>query len=367
MHLLAGFLGVVLIAGTLVEIFETIVLPRRVTRRLRVTRLLYTAGWRPWQELARLFPGRREGILGVFGPLALLMLLTVWVLGLVIGFALLQWAAGSYLRYGAQTRLSLGDDLYFSASTFLTLGLGDIVPRGGLARPLAMLEAAGGFAVLALVIGYLPALYQAFARRELAVSLLDARAGSPPSASELIRRYGIDDDWDGLIDYIKNWEAWAADLMESHLTYPMLSYFRSQHDNQSWLAALTTILDTCALIVAGLPDLHHRPVKLTYAIGRHFAVDLAQVLRAPPRATDDERLTAQQLKLVCDGLAALGAAVAAEEAMARQLRAIRESYEPYLLALSRHLALPLPSWLPPEEVTEDWRSTAWDPTSRMLF
>jgi voltage-gated potassium channel Kch len=366
MHLLAGILAIIVIGGTLLELFETMVLPRRVTRRLRVTRLIYLI-WIPWQRLARLFPKRREAILSVFGPFAILLLLIVWALGIVAGFALLQWAGGSSLRAGSQTDLSFGDSLYFSASTFLTLGLGDIVPRGGVARALAMLEAGGGFGVLALVIGYLPALYQAFARRETAVSLLDARAGSPPSAYELVRRYAQDDDWDGLISYLQEWEAWVADQMESHLSYPMISYFRSQHDNQSWLAAITTILDTCALIVAGFPDVRHRPAKLTYALGRHFVVDLSQVLRAPPVTLDVERLPASDLARLRDGLAQTGVTVADEEAMARLLSVFRDNYEPYVMALSRRLSLPLPDWISPGEVTEDWRSTAWDPTSRLLF
>jgi hypothetical protein len=367
MHVLAGLLGIVIIVGTLIELFETVILPRRVTRRFRLTRLVFIFGWAPWQRFARLFPSHREGILSVFGPLALLVLLVIWAGGLIVGFAVLQWSGGSYLRAAGQTSLGFGDDLYFSASTFLTLGLGDIVPRGGMARALAMLEAAGGFGVLALVIGYLPAIYQAFARREAAVSLLDARAGSPPSAAELVRRYAVDHDWEGLISYLQNWEAWAADLMESHLTYPMLSYFRSQHDNQSWLSALTTILDTCALLVAGLPEIHERPIKLTYAMGRHFAVDLSQVLRAPPRPPEVDRLSAQDLTRLRECLLETGQPVADEEEMARHLSMFRNNYEPYVMALSRRLAIPLPAWLPPDEVTEDWRSTAWDPTSRVLF
>jgi len=325
MHVLVACLGIVVIAGTLVEIFETIVLPRRVTRLLRFTHLVFVAGWPPWQWLARRFRSRRDNVLSVFGPLALLVLLAGWTLGLIVGFALLQWAAGSNLHAAGQTALSFGDDLYFSASTFFTLGLGDIVPGDSTARALAMLEAGGGFGVLALVIGYLPALYQAFARRETAISLLDARAGSPPSAGELVRRYAVDGDWEGLIEYVQDWEKWEADLMESHLTYPMLSYFRSQHDNQSWLAALTTILDTCALIVAGLPDLPKRPVKLTFALGRHFAVDLAQVLHLPPQAPQEERLTAQQLAQLRAGLLEAGATVADEETMARHLGKFRDA------------------------------------------
>ena len=366
---LAGVLGALIVVGTLVELFETIVLPRRVTRRFRMTRAIYHAVWLPGGGLARLLPRRREGILSVLGPLSLIVLIVSWAVGLIVGFALLHWALGTELSAGSRMRLGFLDDIYFSATTFLTLGLGDIIPRAGAAgaRLLVMLEAGGGFAVLALVIGYLPALYQAFARRETAVSLLDARAGSPPSAGELVRRYTQEGTCEELSAYLQDWEAWAADLMESHLSYPMLSYFRSQHDNQSWLAALTTVLDTCALLIAAFPAKRQRPVKLTYAMCRHFAVDLAQVLRAPPEPPPYERLSAPDLMRLHAMLRESGLTPADEEALARKLGGIRDSYEPYVAALSRRLAMPLPPWLPAEEAADDWKATAWDPSGRVLL
>src|SRR5947199_10335991 len=218
MNVLAGVLGAVAIVVVVVDVFETIVLPRRVTRRLGLARVLYRTTWGPWQRLARLFRSstRRKDFLSVYGPLSILLLLALWTVGLIAGFAALQWANGSALD-APGARSGFGTDLYFSATTFLTLGLGDIVPRSGPARLLTTIEAAGGFSVLALVIGYLPTLYQAFARREVAVSLLDARAGSPPSASELLRRYVGAGLWDELNAYLGEWETWAAELMQSLL------------------------------------------------------------------------------------------------------------------------------------------------------
>lgn len=367
MSVLVGLLGAVIVVGTLVELFETIVLPRRVTRRFRMVRLLYRGLRVPAYRLGQAFPRRREAILAVFGPLALTVVLVSWVASIIAGFAFLQWSIGSDLSTGGQAHMGLGDDLYFSATTFLTLGLGDIAPRGGAARALAALEAAGGFGVLALVIGYLPTLYQAFARRETAVSLLDARAGSPPSAVELVRRYARDGAWEELIAYLKDWESWAADLMESHLSYPMLSYFRSQHDNQNWLAALTTILDTCALLIAGFPQKQHRAVKLTFALCRHFAVDLSQVLFAPPLPPVPERLTELDLARLRTILAESGLTLPDDEVLLPHLSALRESYEPYVGALADRLMVALPTWLPPDTLTDDWRSTAWDPRGRVLL
>ena len=113
-------------------------------------------------------------------------------------------------------------------------------------RFLVAIESGMGFAFLALVIAYLPALNQSFSRREVSISLLDARAGSPPTASEMFRRHGHDHGMEALRQLLHEWERWSAELLEGHLSYPVLAYFRSQHDNQSWLAALTAILDTCA-------------------------------------------------------------------------------------------------------------------------
>jgi len=367
-YVLAGALGVALIGGVLLEVFETIVLPRRVTRPWRLTRLLYQSTWTPWQRLVglRKTAKDRENLLSAYGPLAVFLLLGAWVTLLVVGFALLQWANGSALSTTGE-KPTFWVDLYFSATTFLTLGLGDVTPRPlGLARGLTAVEAVGGFGVLALVIGYVPALYGALARREVAVSMLDERAGSPPSAGELLRRYAEDDAWDALDAYLRDWETWAAELMESHLSYPLLAYFRSQHDNQSWLAALTTILDACALVLAGLPDLprHRRQARLTYAMAWHAAVDLAQTLMAEPSPPEP---APDGLARLHDGLAAQGMRLSDDAELLDQLCELHDAYEPYVNALSARLALPLPPWASPPDVRENWRATAWRRPSRALF
>src|SRR5213079_306527 len=160
----------------------------------------------------------------------------------------------------------------------------DVVPRTPIAKTLTVIEAGTGFAFLALVIGYFPVIYQAFSRREMAISLLDARAGSPPTAGELLWRYRWDKSGDALAELLREWERWAADVLESHLSYPALAYFRSQHYNQSWLGALTTILDASALIMVGRERGGHcaRQAALTFAMARHALVDLAQVFNTPP-------------------------------------------------------------------------------------
>ncbi len=222
---------------------------------------------------------RRESSLAIFGPLSILILMACWATALVFGFAMIQWGLGS--RFNAPTGNSgFWTDLYLSGTTLFTLGIGDVTPIGPLARALTVIEAGVGFGFLALVMGYLPVLYQGFSRREVNISLLDARAGSPPSAGELLRRHGH--DMPELETLLRDWERWSAELMESHLSYPVLMFFRSQHEHQSWLGALTAVLDASALVMVGVEGAPGRQAQLTFAMARHAVVDLAMVTGAGP-------------------------------------------------------------------------------------
>jgi hypothetical protein len=361
MHILAGIGGLFLLFVVLWDIFETVILPRRVMRRLRLTNLFYRLTWTPWSALTRRMPSsrRREAFLGFYGPLSLIFLLAVWVAGLIVGFGVLQWALGSPLAV-ARGGVGIGMDLYMSGTTFLTLGLGDVVPTTAAARAITVIEVGMGFAVLAAVIGYLPVLYQAFSRREVNVSLLDGRAGSPPSAGELLRRYGQPQYDAPAMQTLREWERWSAELMESHLSYPLLAYFRSQHENQSWLAALTMILDVCALRMAGIEGPLQAPARLTFAMARHAAVDLSQVFWTVPRSPQRDRLPPEKLARLRAELADAGVCFRAGEDVDRKLTKLRSMYEPYVYALSEFLLLPLPDWMPSADVRDAWRTSAWE-------
>jgi Ion channel len=353
----AGALYIVVIIW---DAFEAIVLPRRVTRRLRPTRMFYRLTWHVWSALARRMRmgGRRETYLSFFGPLSLLVLLGAWAASLVAGFALLQSGLGVGLNVAGGG--SFTDHLYLSGETFFTLGLGDVVPTSRLGRGLVVLEAGIGFAFLALVIGYLPVLYQSFSRREVDITLLDARAGSPPSAEELLR--GSLSDPEELTALLREWERWSAEVLESHLSYPVLSYYRSQHDNQSWLTALTTILDASALVIVGVQDACARQARLTFAMARHTVVDLAQVLGRAPIDSSQDRLPASELARLRAGLAATGVVVAGGVGADDKLAELRRMYEPFVTALSGYLLMPLPAWRVGASAHENWRATAWAQT-----
>lgn len=361
MHALVAVGGSVIVLAVLWEAFETVVLPRRVTRYFRFTRLFYRTTWQLWILMLPKCRSskRRDTFLSYFGPLSLLALFMAWAALLVTGFALMQWAAGSSF-YIAAPGLPVGfwTDLYVSGTTFFTLGLGDVTPRSSLAHVLTVVEGGLGFGFLALVIGYLPTIYQAFSRREVNITLLDARAGSPPSALELLRRHASDHGRQGMHELLRDWEQWSAELLESHLSYPVLCYFRSQHDNQNWLGALTTILDACALVIVGLEDVPRRQAQLTFAVARHAVVDLAQIFRAAP-GNGPDRLTAEQLSELRVALAESGWKLAEGDAAEAKLKKLRGMYEPYVRSLSAFLRFSLPGWFPPASHRDNWQTSAW--------
>lgn len=360
MRYLVGSIGVILVAVVLWETFETIVLPRRVTRRLRVTGFLYQLTWSPWAALARLITKnrRREKILSFFGPLSLLLLLAIWAFGIIVGFALIHYGAGT--KFQNQALTGFWGDLYFSGTTFFTLGLGDLSPTTSLGRLLAVVQSGVGLGFFAMVISYLPVLYQAFSRREVNISMLDARAGTPPTAGELLRRHREAGDMESLSNLLREWERCSADLLESHLSYPVLCYFRSQHDNQSWLAALNTILDTCALVMVGIDGVPKWQAQLTFKMTRHAIVDLTQVFNRSPLKNDGKRLTPEELTQLRTVLGQCGVALRHEPGDDETLAELREMYEPYLQVLSEHLLMPLPGWLPQPRAIDNWQTSAWE-------
>jgi hypothetical protein len=308
-----------------------------------------------WSRIGRRHPGpRRENYLSVFAPLSLLLLLGFWVAGAVIGFALIKWGVDA--PFAPVGSVPFPTHLYVSATTFVTLGLGDLAPTSSAGRAITAIEAAAGFAFLALTISYLPVLYGSFSRREVRISLLDGWAGSPPSAVELLHRAATKGSLASVDLLLSEWEGWGAELLESHLSYPVLAYFRSQHEQESWVSALTAVLDTCALALAGVVGISRWQAWRTFAISRHAVVDLAQVLRAEPELPAD-RLPPEDARKLQAVLAEAGVEV--EPGTFERLAPLRRKYEPYVLALSRRVEMPLPSFLPTEGAIDDWERSAW--------
>ncbi len=358
--------GVVIICVVLLDAFETVVLPRRVTRQFRLTAWFYRRTWIPWKAIAGRIrtPVRQQSFLGYFGPLLLIMLLEFWAAGLILGFALLQYGIGGHEQLGNEP-ITFSRILYHSGETFFTLGYGDIVPISAGARLLSVLEAGMGFAFLGVVIGYLPVVYGSFSRREVQISMLDARAGSPPTATELLVRLAGSSENPAieqtvLDEVLRDWERWSGELLESQLSYPVLSFFRSQHSNQSWLGALMAMLDVTSLVITGIDGIHPGQARLTFAMARHAAVDLAQVVNAHYDAQAPDRLPDAEFDALRERLGGAGLKLRSTEEARQKLNKLRSMYEPYLHATAKNLMVTLPPWMHPVKTRDNWQAGPWD-------
>jgi hypothetical protein len=354
-----GMVAAVLLIGImLIDAFEAMILPRRIRHGYRLAAMYYRSAWGLWSAFGRLLPAGpwRYGFLGIFGPLSLLGLLAVWATGLIAGFALLYWSLGSLP--GAKDNGFL-TYLYFSGTTFFTLGYGDLVPTAVPGRALAVIEAGIGFGFLAVTISYLPLLHQAFAEREHIISLLDARAGSPPSAGELLKRLAGGGNLASIGPLLAEWERWAAQVLESHLSFPVLSFYRSQHDNQSWIGALTTILDTTAILIACVDFPDRQQARLTFAMARHTAVDLGLVFRTPPRAPDSDRLPLADLARLRESLNGADWQWRDCQAVTKALTELRGLYEPFIQVLAERFQFEVPPFLPQKPAVDNWQTSAW--------
>jgi Ion channel len=210
-----------------------------------------------------------------------------------------------------------------------TLGYGDIVPHTAAARTVSVIEAGCGIGFIAVVIGYLPVLYQLFSRREAHVIQLDARAGSPPTATTMLSRHAEADSLDKLDDLLREWEVWGSDLLESHLSYPMLVFYRSQHDNQSWLAALSAVMDSCALILVGVEEMKPLQARMTFAMARQVVVEMARSFQIKPSRYDGgDRLPPADYLRMEGILAKAGLQLKGGPETQEILAGLRATYEP---------------------------------------
>ncbi len=371
MHWFVILLGLLCCSLVATDAIQTVVIPRRPSGRFRITRFFFVFTWTPWVFFGERFRNHktREQFYGAYGPISLIFLLLFWAALLTFGFALILYGFGTpyqdaSLASNQHTGAHFLTDIYVSGTSLTTLGPGDVVPRRQIARMLMIVESGTGLGLVALVISYVPVLYAAFSRREVSVALLDSRAGSPPTAAELLTRHGFEGGANALITLLAEWERWSADILESHISYPVLCYYRSQHDNQSWLSALTTILDVCALLITTIEGPASRQAQLTFAMARHAVVDLGHVFRieidelAMLNVTETNRLTDATFARLCDSLSAVDIGLCTDSNSAHRLLAIRQLYEPRAQALADYLQMPLPQWISDPKPTDQWRKVS---------
>jgi hypothetical protein len=343
MRILAAILGCCILALVLVDVFDTVVLARRTRHMFRIARVFYWATWASFAAASRRIQSSRvrEDVLSIYGPFSLLLLFALWAVSLVFAFGLLRWAASGD---------ALATSFYHSATTLFTLGTGD--PKEPFEKLIAVVQGGFGLAFLGLVVGYLPVLYQSFSQRELRISLLDSRGGSPPSASALLQ--SSPSSADAVERQLALWEEWEAQLLETHVSFPMLAYFRSQHANQSWLTALVAMVDCSAVIsLCGQENLS-RQARLTFAMGLHALLDTVvifglekEVERSQQRAVDHAKLA----RILGSKKPLFDARLFSE----LKLKKLRKLYEPQACALSRYFMMSLPAWISDRSSQENWR------------
>jgi hypothetical protein len=233
------------------DLFHTIVLSRPyIHRPLLVGRTLgkrLWAGWR-WVGSRRRRPEKRESFLATYGPMVLLIMLGVWGFSLTLGYALVIDGLRDQISPPPRGFLT---SLYFSATTLLPVAYGDIVPTGWAARLAILAESATGVVLVALVITLLFSLYQSFQRREVLVMRLDAMAGAPPSGLRILETAAAHPLPERRLNQtFDDWQQWTAAVLESHLAYPILFYFRSSHRNQAWLNSFGAVMDAATLVLS---------------------------------------------------------------------------------------------------------------------
>ncbi len=348
------------------DAFEVMLLPRRIKSRRRLVRFFFRFTWLFWSAIARRIQSRdrRHNFLSLYGPLSLVGLLVIWAAGLILSFGTLFWSLG---LTQSEHHLSWFDQLYFSGVTFFTLGYGDIVPHTAFTKLLAAAQAGIGLGFIATVIGYLPVLYQLFSRREAQVILLDAAAGSPPCATTLLSRHAEAHSMDSLEDLLREWQQWSAELLESQLSYPMLAYYRSQHDNQSWLAALTAIMDTCALLMVGFKGVRTFQGRLTFSTARQAVIEMGRVFQVGARPPSGDRLSSQDFRRLSTSLTEAGLLFVDESEAEQTLAAFRNTYEPFLSGLAHYLVLSLPNWLSSDNQLDNWQNSPRGKTAKQLI
>jgi hypothetical protein len=272
--------GAIVVFVVLNDVFQSVVVPRPTLRGVRLTRYVIRGSWRVWRTLGLRTSSseKRERLLGTFAPRVLIGLLLVWIAALILGFGLMLFALRTQTRPPLE---SLPMAMYYAGTSLLTIGYGDIVAYSALARLVSITAAIAGLGLIALAISFIFSLYASFQRREVLVVTLDARAGAPPSGVSLLEassKFGLKDD---LSRIFVEWEKWAAEVLDSHMAYPLLAYFRSSHDNESWISALGAVLDASTLVLTTVVDVPRGPAQMMYAMGRHAVEDLARFFAIP--------------------------------------------------------------------------------------
>ena len=336
-----GLAGVVCLGLVLWDVFQTIVVPRPSPSRLRLARYVVPPAWRAWRAVAtRTRTGiDRDQLLGLYAPAAAILLLVLWLAVIVIGYGLILFALRAELRPSPD---DLGTAIYFAGTSVLTIGYGDIIAGGAVSRLVVLTAAVAGLGLVALVITFLFSLYGSYQRREILVVSLSARAKAPPSAVALLEtqaRLGLVDELPALF---ADWERWTAEVLDTHVAYPLLGYFRSSHDETSWISALGAILDAAALVLTTIRGVPRGQAEITKRVGAHLVEDISNNLGL---AGDGSRVDRDQFDEVYRRLGEAGYDLEPEDNAWHAFERARSSFAGRLEAIADYWATPATLWV----------------------
>ena len=333
-------IGVLLLALAYWDLFETVVVPRPTPGWFRIGRYLVRGSWSALRILRRARPGRSyDRLLGLFAPAMTLGLLGAWVVTLILGYGLILFAIRDQLRPVPD---DFGATLYFAATSVLTLGFGDYVADGMAARVVVSVAAVSGLAVVALVVTFLFSLYGSYQRREVQVVGLQAAAGAPPSAVTLLETVGQLGLVGRLPDFFLTWQTWAVEVLDSHVAFPLLGYFRSSHDNLSWISALGTVLDAASLVLTTIVGVPRGEAKLFKRVGTHLVEDIYNLGFRGGEAAGVDRASFDS---VCDRLEEAGYTLEPRDAAWSAFESARATYAQRLEEMATYWATPATQWL----------------------
>ena len=336
-------LGAALILITLYDVFQSVVLPRPAVGRVRLSVTFVRAVWRAWANIAQR-PRRlqlREAALAAFAPAAVVALLILWAFFLVLGWGLVF----NGLRDGLSPRPdSFGTTLFFSAGRMLAFPVAGIEATGIATRTFTTIEAATGFGLFALVISLLFSLFNSFQRRETAVVALDALAGAPPSGVQLLENCAKDGLGPQLATTFDEWRLWTVDVLESHLTYPLLFYFRSSHDNEAWPNSFGAVMDAATLVITTLDGGPVGRARLLHKVGLHLVADMSSYyVRGGLEAVAGVEHT--EFVEACRRLERAGYTLRDPDTAWDEFSHMRSKYAPWLNRITRILFAPAAPWI----------------------
>ena len=342
-------LGALVIAAVAVDIFLSVIVPRPTRSGMRLSSFFGRATWPAWRRIGLTFANsdRREGFLGIYAPLALVALLALWVVGLVVGFGIILFALRGELQPPPH---DVGTAIYFAASSLLTVGFGDVIPAGPATRLLASVAAGTGLATFAIVVTFLFSLFGSFQRREQFVVAFDAVAGAPPSGVAVLETHARFAIIERLPDLFQRAQTWAADALQTHLAYPILAYFRSNHRDESWIATLGAVLDAAALLQTTVDGTGPMATaagqgELAADVGVHLADDLVKFLAVPNEASAGPGVERAEYEQVRRQLAGAGYGLRPADDAWRSFALLRSGYAPHLNAIAKYWAIPPTQWI----------------------